>query len=669
MLLAATLAQTPSPQGSASSRRPRHAVEEAEDDMDTLFASGWAPAAAPGSTERLRIAQAIGTLTAADSGAPVRGPAQAATSAAPRDGAAAKGPDDPAWSIPPLRWGATTSTDIRADRVRATRAGNSVHRLQQYETANLRASSYVWQPWFAQVSGDLGLIIAKAQESDREGSGSAGGHRTGSSALTGGGDVSLFPASRFPFGANYSRSDSRASGDLVSSDVTSTRFGLRQSYRPVESGSSYVASFTRSTLESPSSGQDIVNALSAGMNMSTDLQSLDLTGSHTGNIRRRTGERTAFSQANARHSYRPEGEWSIDSLANLSSSEFRLLSGGTPSNNRSQFAQASSFATWRPEDDVPYYFSGGARMFRSAIDTGAGETQTLSLGGNIAATYTPSRQTNIAASATATHLQTDTASRSLTTQSVFANHTADPVGIWGASYAWNAGANASNQTGLAEGTRQNLGGQFGHTVTRGLTLEEGSQITLGIGQTAGAGFDSATSSAFSLGHNANASWRLFRSADTNAYVSLFGADTRTTGRLASHFQLVNFQLSGQLKFTGTSVLAANLTVQGVRQATGSNPSAGMPFNTVGTLSYTQQRAFNVPRLRYSAVYNAAESQFRSRLQGDVDAPLQRIDQSLEQRLDYNVGRVLMRLTMRLAQIEGRKDAMIFFRMSREFGGY
>ena len=568
------------------------------------------------------------------------------------------------WRVPLVRWGGHLSTEIRAEK-----AGDQPRRLKQTEIADIKGASYIWQPWFALVSGGLGLVISKELRSESRDLTADQPPKTSSTAATGNGDVTLFPVSRFPFNAYFDVSDSRASGEPSANDITSTRFGIRQSYRPLETGDNFIASFNRSTLESLSFGRDTVNALAASMNRNAGPQSLELSGSHTSNTRSNTGERTAFNQIYARNSYRPEPELSVESLASLSSSDFRLLSAGVPSDNRSSFAQASTFATWRPEEDSPLYVTGGARMFRSAIANNAGEAQTLSLGGNLAATYALSRQTSFAASASVTQLLTDAASRLATTQTAYLTRIGDPVGIFGANYTWNAGANISNQTGLAEGMRKNLGGQFGHNLTRSVTLGENSQANFGLGQSAGASFDSVTARALTLGHSANASWRLSSGAATSTYVSLLGADSRTSGTNANQFQMINFQVSGQVQFSHSSSAAANLTVQGVRQNTPNTPSAGMPFNSSGNLSYFQQRAFGVPRLRYSVLYGINESQFKSRLQGDFNAPRELVNQSFEQRLDYNLGRVAMRLSMRVARVEGRPDALVFFQMNREFGGF
>ena len=63
-------------------------------------------------------------------------------------------PDAP-WRIPPIRWGGTVTTDARIYKV-----GDDKPRFQQLEYATLRAASYVYQPWFAQIGGSLGLLTA-----------------------------------------------------------------------------------------------------------------------------------------------------------------------------------------------------------------------------------------------------------------------------------------------------------------------------------------------------------------------------------------------------------------------------------------------------------------------------------------------------------------------------
>ena len=58
-----------------------------------------------------------------------------------------------------------------------------------------------------------------------------------------------------------------------------------------------------------------------------------------------------------------------------------------------------------------------------------------------------------------------------------------------------------------------------------------------------------------------------------------------------------------------------------------------------------------------------------RLAGNPAAPRENINSSVEQRMDYSVGRIDFRLTARVASIEGRRNALIFFRMYRTFGDF
>src|SRR5690606_23378742 len=59
-------------------------------------------------------------------------------------------------------------------------------------------------------------------------------------------------------------------------------------------------------------------------------------------------------------------------------------------------------------------------------------------------------------------------------------------------------------------------------------------------------------------------------------------------------------------------------------------------------------------------------QLESRALGDVDAPLERITESLESRIDYSIGRLEARLSARLARVEGRSVAALFARVQRRY---
>ena len=596
------------------------------------------------------------------SGASLRPPKTVAP--AGNDGPATADEGSPRWGIPPIRWGGSTTTEMRALQV-----GDQRMRFQQVEHAVVRAASYIWQPWFAQVSGGLGLLTAQ-ERGGGGGSASDTSAKASSNAITANATLALFPVSRFPLNGYFERSDSRASGEMTQNDSTNTRFGLRQSYTPADGQSSYSGTFDRSVLESPLFGRDTVNAFTLSANRTFGAQSVDLTGGHTSNTRSNTGESTRLTRLYTRHRYQPRSTLSVESLATATGSEFNLTSPSGPQENRARFLQASSFATWRPDEDSPLSVTGGARAFHALTENNGVAGDILTLSGNVAASYALTRNTTLGGSAVFTHVASGEASDLFTSQNASLTHVAEPFDLRGFLYTWNAAVNAGNNTSTLTGGRQNIGGQLGHSVTRGYAINDVSLVSVNFGQNVNSTYDTVTAHSTTLSHNAGITWRYTPSAaTTTGFASLLAADSRTSGHNQNQFQLLNAQASGQIQFSRHAFAAANLTVQAVRQSTPLTASAGFNWSTSGNLSYQHVRAFDVPRLRYFALYSANQSQLTSRLQGDVEAKREQVSQSFEQRFDWNVGRIELRASMRVAMVDGRRNTLIYFRLGRQFGSF
>lgn len=569
------------------------------------------------------------------------------------------------WTLAPIRWGGELAAETRV-----LGGSEQPRRLQQVEIANIRFGSYIWEPWFAQISGSLGLVTGR----ERGGGGGespvgafAGGGNT--TTVTGNGTLSVFPTSRFPFHAMFDVSDSRASGELTRSDFKSTRIGVRQAYRPLEGQSNFVLSYDRSVLDSPSFGRDTLDVLEASMNRNFGVQTLDVSGNHTRNTRSATGEGSNLNRLTARHTVRPGTTLSVDSFANLSSIDFHLQNNNLVTDNRSRFLQFNSFATWRPREGSPLYVTGGGRLFQATADTGGVASEVRSLNANVAAVYAWNRNTNVFGSASVTQVSIDGASDLIADQAFGVTYVADPRALGSFVYNWNASGNLSNQSGGEEGSRRNVVGQVGHQLTRTVPLSATSALSFDLGQNYSANADSVTAASHTLTHNAGVSWRLAPSQNATAYLSLLGADSRTTGQNENEFQLVNLQATGQVQFGRYSFGSANVTVQGTRQNSPTTPRAGFAVSSSGNLSYQHMRLFDVPRLRYQALYSVNDTQFQSRLLGDLDAPREQVSKSFEQRLEYGIGRIETRLSLRVAEIDGQRIWVLFFRIARPFGDF
>lgn len=563
----------------------------------------------------------------------------------------------------PVRWQGYLASEYRFQNSAGQRSRGFV------DSANLRASSYVFQPWFAQVSGALGFVRSRVTGMSTDASSSA--------SLTGEANLSLFPASRFPFDAGFSVSDTRASGEITGTDFRDTRLRLRQSYQTLE-GTRFTARYERSALQSVTFGADVLNVAEAGMSARSGPQSYELNASWSGNSGGAGGTESNLLRVIGRHQYVPAANFQVESLATYNRSLFEQSTATLRSAFSSRFVQLSSFATWRPEEGDPFYdearpmlVTGALRLSGIASDS-SGETseiQSASAAAGLSYTFNPA--TRLSANASLTHTGGTGAPGGLSSaQSAALTYAPAPRLLGEYTYVWNLTGQASNSTGADRPGQRSLGGQGGHSLSRSFALAGDSRLTFSIGQSAGAVF--ATGGATrNLTHNAGVTWSALATSAAQTYVSLHLADTRTFGATRADFQLVNFQATRQQPLSAQSFWTANLTVQGARQrsdapADGVTPTGAFTFVTSGSVTYQHLRAFGVPGLRLFASYIANDAQFRSRTLGDIDAPREAVSDALEARLEYRIGKLDARLSFRTATVDGRRSSVLFLRLQRNF---
>lgn len=573
-------------------------------------------------------------------------------------------------TIAPIRWGGNTAVDLRLSG-----AQGQPRQTELVESVNLRANTYLWQPWIAQVSGELNLLTwQQHQGGDSQGGPGAIGGAMKTTTVTGGGQLALVPASRFPFSASFNTSDSRTSGELATSPYTSRRYEVTQSYSPPQSGSSYRLTYNRSDLTSAASGTDSAKALIADMNFGSGANSVHINGSAYANTAGNSGNSSSINTINATHSYRPNSELSLENLANYSSNQYNIANSGAASDLRWRFLQLNSFATWRPADNTPLLVTGGARLYQNSAGSNGVTSDSRTISANTAATYTLRPNTTLNAGGVVTHTSNGVVSNVFTSQTAGINHTGDTIKFGEYFYTWNTGANLGNQTG-GESSGRNIDAQIGHRVNRNIALGDGSVVSMDASQNYSILRSTQFSTSQSLLNSAGASWSRTLGEGATTLLSLTASDSHTTGYTEQHFQMINMQASGQLMFSRESSASANLSLQFTRQTmssvfltqTDSTPAGNSGTSLSGNLSYQHTRAFGLPRLRYYALLNLNGQNAQTRLQGNIDAPVERVNWDFEQRLDYDIGRLEARLSLRLAEVAGRTNGMLFFRVMRQFG--
>jgi len=578
---------------------------------------------------------------AARSAAQPAPPAPAPVSPAPVS--AEPGLRDVRWELAPVRWRGLLATDLRSFRAEGQPA-----RRELVETASLQGLSYVYQPWFAQLAfGVTGLASQERAE-----------QRTHGTTLGGNALVSVFPTSRFPFQANYERTDSRSSEQFTGRDYLVERAGVRQSYRSF-TGANSTLSFDRSTLTSDAFGRDTVDVWNAGHTRSFGAHAFDSQGNRTLNDRG-SGEQTRFDRVFARHTYAAGGLFNAETLASYGATSQRLAS---QPGLRNEVTQLNAFGTWRPEENDPLFVNGGARLLQTEVTDPSSESETRSVMGYGSANYRLTRNLTLNGGGSLT--QNSTPERSDVLASLFtgATYTPDARRLGEYLYTSNLGLSATHQSGGEDGTRRVLSTQATHGLNRLFAMSERQSIALNGSQGVALLDDSIAGSLRSLSHYGGVSYRVQAADALSGLAAVSGSDTRTFGYLPSNFQLVNLQLSGQGNLDRYSSLSANYTVQGTRQERGE----GFVVSRNGGGTYQHQRVFGVPQLRYLAIYERNDFELNTRAQGELTAPREQVSWSFEQRLEYSIGKLETRLSYRIAEIDGRKNALLFFRVARHIG--
>ena len=569
------------------------------------------------------------------------------------------------WRVPPISMSGSLAYDLRANHTE--REGSATQHLI---TARFNAASYVYQPWFATLSGSLGLTMGRGQVSGTEG-------KTQDQFLTGSARLDLFPRSRFPLDIHYQLSDSRIDSGLASSiDYRAQSLGIAQRYRPESGAYSLSASF-ENRVQDGAGFRDTQNLLIGDFTTAWKHHNLSLGASESQGQRQATGESTQFRSIVARHNYVPSGELSLNSTFNWTQTDDQTLQ----LNSNVSVLQGTSVGLWRAEGSG-LTLSGSARglMLR---DAGSGQ-EVSSLGLTLGVSQEQlNRNLRLTANGGLNAVQSGDTSRQSLVGSLGASWQADTLEFRGFRYDWYSSATlGGSRAGGA--TESVLGLQLGHTVSRAWTVAERSSLVLNAGQSFAAAQNRRSHSEFGVGpnlsqtlvHNAGATWNT-SGGDSNAYARASFSDSRELGGGRSQFQLFNFQLSGIFEFSRNQTLSGDLTLQRVRQRAGDviapGPAGlkllGEPSGSHGAsgeITYRQQRVFGVPRLRFVSRLRLAQDVLNQ--PGTLALVSDRETRLWENRLEWAVGRLETHLVLRITETDGVRREFLMWRVQRGFGG-
>lgn len=555
--------------------------------------------------------------------------------------------------IPPVRIWGSIAYDLRAEDVE-----NQQRTYQNLITTTVNASSYLWEPWFAIVNGGIGVTLSKVDDGDLAGN---------DHFLTGYGRLYLLPQSRFPFEAHYEVSDSRIDSGLgASSDYRSTRFGLSQRYRPEQSGFQFQVSYDHNTQDATITGKDVQDTFQFDAARNWNKQTASFNTNWSRNRRLSTDEETLYRTIVGRHSYAPSANLSVETVANWTETDFSLRLFDTDS----AFRQINTIAFWR-DPNRPVTITGSARLFSLSTRADGATTDSTQISGNVGAVYLVNPNLRLTGNVTLTRSEIANERFATSNESVGASYQGDTVSIGQFKYDWFTGATLSYATDDRGQDGFVFGSQLGHSLTRTYVIGEGSRLSFSAGQNfaaqSGAINEDESASTKQVVHYASATWSKLADA-TSTFVRLNVSDSRFLDGRKEHFQLINLQATRNHELSQHSTWSGNLTVQSIRQRSeldGVVVGADRGFLTLTSadLSYQHRRAFGVPRLRFFSQFRVN----RDDLLQVLGEPVQREQNSWENRLDYTIGRLESRLTFRLSEIDSQRRWLLMWRLIRYFG--
>lgn len=609
-------------------------------------------------------------------GAPAgEAPAAGSAVAAPADtGIAGLG-----WEIPPIRWGGSLGYSLQ----KAT-SGSGGSSSSQGVFANLNASSYIYAPWFATVSGRLGITSSSSSSQAASQAGAMGSSSDSkSSNLVGGGEVNMFSSSRYPFRAYFDRSDSRASGNFVANDYVNTRFGLTQNYRADDSLSSGSFMLDRSAIDNSNGRQDRVTALSGSYATQTGIVQHSFNGRYSLGERQGSGERALLTGFNSSHNANLSEFASLSTTVNYSDSDIRTAdSTGGLTSNRGRFLQVYSYGSWMPEfedlDDLPLTLTGSLRYATQETQFGSGSATAQTIGGNLSALYRFSNNLTTALNTAVNHVTlSDGGSRLISLIGSNINYVGNPLTFGNFSYNWNAGGNANWQSGVGDTPANTIwGANASHSVARVYRLENGHTFSLNLSQTLSWIDSQSIGASESFSNNLSANYGMYLGERFSGSLTALLSDVNTSGANAQHYSSFNLGMVGQGQLSQVSTANVNLMFTWTDQTHQTVDAFGTQTNTStqrmsinGSATYSHQRFADIRGLRYNLVF-AADNRLRDdRLYGNFNTEQDRSRYSLTNRLDYQIGLLNFRLSLVNNDVGGKKNALLFFQVTRQIGSY
>lgn len=546
--------------------------------------------------------------------------------------------------------------------------------------ASVKVSSitYIWQPWFALLGGGIGTTAARIDNNN-----------SSSTTIANTGDVILkvFPTSRFPFMATYSRRRTDADSGLSESGIGIDTLKLSQQYIS-RKNTLYSLNYYRTTtsidtaisgIPDESTKIDVNERLDFNVTRNFEKHRMRLTGILEKFYNANTLNVSKASNLVARDNFSTEKGVLINALANYNETESTShFADGKKSDLAGEFAQFSGNAIYTTKSGK-MNFNGNVRLQRRSDErkdievTGSTTEQTRTLASGAVRAgfrYALNRNTSAYGSADASReLETDDP-RPRYNQNLNLSYGADPLEMGKFSYRWNSSAGLANSIS-PEGEATTADGRIGHTLGRPLYSGKNTTLTSDFSQnyTLSQYIRDTTKSDLpadhSISNNAsvggiNRSGR--RHINARLTISDFRAGKAFESFGQSASQVINLLVNLNFKISPVELIEGLFISQyASRQASGSPDEDSR--SSSASVSYRNSSLFDIRRLTFVSTVRISEAAAIP-YSGDDEESKKFL---WDNRLELIVGRLRTSALVKWEETNGVGQGTAFIRVTRSFG--
>lgn len=566
--------------------------------------------------------------------------------------------------LAPIRFGVSSGGNINY-RLHHERAsyGNSTDQsagLMVYST--IRARSFIWQPWFAQLNGGLGLELSNSRTSATKSDSS----KSTSIAILGDGSLDLIPQSRFPFQASFYKKNSQQKNGLNENNAKGQSAGLSltQSYRSRNSKFAGEMVYNYSTSQFSHTNLNKKNNFSLGFSHRPfESHNIRMDANITRDNRPLIDYRSLISTLNSSYAYKPSYTYSMSSSLNL----FKTIYHQSNNSSSSSSQQFNTVSSWRPNNST-LTLTGSARLYKfQSMNNNTTAQPSIITSLYLGASYALSQGIRASGSinvSDSSGAQTLITNASLTSTKSFTDITNIAGFIYKRFISGSLSTRNRSTSGISQSssTSQSLGLSAGHSLTNNTRLYDGSLIS-NVNQIISSSINSSASSP-PIPHlltNGSMVWARAGQKDRSLTTArLTASDSRdlSSNSNKAPMQIFNLQAGRNEALARNQSLYGTLTLQLTRQGASPTSQSSRTSSSSANLNYKHMRAFNVPRLLFFSIIRADHNILMNDQTENI--------LSWENNLLYTIGRTDLALNVLFSEINNNKRSSLTFKANRTF---